>query len=199
MVDFVDEQRDDYGVEPICKVLPIAPSTYYEQKARQADPDRLPPRVRRDAVLREEIQRVWDENFQVYGAYKVPLLGWCEGRSVHTHTIPASSLSSAERDSRRRMEINRVEGFSLGRGSARFGPVHVVDRVRIRPEKQSLIFVPEFRNCLLLLHFQRPFVHGGSSQGLTSLLYCWTYRLLSGRSTSVKEDYHCWISNPKMC
>ena len=148
-----------------------------------------PPRVRRDAVLREEIQRVWDENFQVYGAYKVPLLGWCEGRSVHTHTIPASSLSSAERDSRRRMEINRVEGFSLGRGTARFAPVHVVDRVRIRPEKQSLIFVPEFRNCLLLLHFQRPFVRGGSSQGLTSLLYCWTYRLLSGRSTRSRGDF----------
>ncbi len=71
MVDFVDEQRDDYGVEPICTVLPIAPSTYYEQKARRADPDRLPPRLRRDRALCEEIQRVWDENFQVYGAYKV--------------------------------------------------------------------------------------------------------------------------------
>lgn len=68
---FVDEHRDEYGVEPICKVLPIAPSTYYEQKARKADPGRLPPRMRRDQMLREEIQRVWDENLQVYGAYKV--------------------------------------------------------------------------------------------------------------------------------
>ena len=71
VVDFADEQRDDYGVEPICTVPPIAPSTYYEQKARQTDPDRLPPRVRRDAILCEEVQRVWDENFLVYGAYKV--------------------------------------------------------------------------------------------------------------------------------
>ena len=71
MVDFVDEQRDRYGVEPIRKVLPIAPSTYYEQKARQANPKRLPPRIRRDAVLRDEIERVWDDNFQVYGARKV--------------------------------------------------------------------------------------------------------------------------------
>jgi transposase InsO family protein len=71
MVAFVDEQRDEYGVEPICKVLPIAPSTYYEQKARQADPGRLPPRVRRDAMLCDEIQRVWDENFRVYGIRKV--------------------------------------------------------------------------------------------------------------------------------
>ena len=70
-MDFVDDQRGECGVESICRVLPIAPSTFYEQKARQADPDRLPPRVRRDAILREEIQRVWDENFQVYGAYKV--------------------------------------------------------------------------------------------------------------------------------
>ena len=56
MVDFVDEQRDGYGVEPIRKVLPIAPSAYYEQKARQADPKHLPPRIRHDAVLRDEIE-----------------------------------------------------------------------------------------------------------------------------------------------
>ena len=71
MVAFVDEERNEYGVEPICKVLPIAPSTYYEHKARQADPSRVPPRVRRDAVLRGEIERVWNEHFQVYGARKV--------------------------------------------------------------------------------------------------------------------------------
>jgi putative transposase len=71
MVSFIDEQRAVYGVEPICKVLPIAPSTYYEQKARQADPSRLPVRVRRDADLRPVIQRVWTENFNVYGPKKV--------------------------------------------------------------------------------------------------------------------------------
>ena len=68
---FVDEHRDEYGVEPICNVLPIAPSTYYEHKAREADPSRVPPRVRRDAVLRDEIERVWNDHFQVYGARKV--------------------------------------------------------------------------------------------------------------------------------
>ena len=71
MVAFVDAHGDEYGVEPICNVLPIAPSTYYEHKARQADPARLPPRVRRDAVLRDAIERVWNDNFQVYGAPKV--------------------------------------------------------------------------------------------------------------------------------
>ena len=71
MVSFIDEHREVYGVEPICRVLPIAPSVYYEQKARQADPRRLPARARRDAVLCTEITRVWNANRRVYGARKV--------------------------------------------------------------------------------------------------------------------------------
>jgi len=71
MVAFLDEHRGVYGVEPICAVLPIAPSTYYERKAREAHPERLPPRAKRDATLRDEIRRVWQENFQVYGVRKV--------------------------------------------------------------------------------------------------------------------------------
>ncbi len=68
---FLDDHRDAYGVESICSVLPIAPSTYYEQKARQADPERLPARAKRDQFLSEEVLRVWKENFRVYGAVKV--------------------------------------------------------------------------------------------------------------------------------
>ena len=71
MVRFIDEHREAYGVEPICRVLLIAPSTYYEQKAREADSSRVPRRAQRDAELRVEIQRVWNTNFQVYGAKKV--------------------------------------------------------------------------------------------------------------------------------
>jgi len=71
MTSFIDEQRGDYGVEPICAVLPIAPSTYYEQKARGADPTRLPERVQRDAVVEKEIERVWHEHRRIYGARKV--------------------------------------------------------------------------------------------------------------------------------
>ncbi len=71
MVAFIDDHRATYGVEPICEVLPIAPSTYYEQKARQADPARLPARTQRDAQLRPEIERVWRANRRVYGAKKV--------------------------------------------------------------------------------------------------------------------------------
>ena len=71
MVSFIEEHRNRYGVEPICRMLPIAPSMYFELKARQADPARVPARAQRDAVLRAQIQRVWDENFKVYGAHKV--------------------------------------------------------------------------------------------------------------------------------
>jgi len=71
MVTYIDDYRNRFGVEPICKVLPIAPSTYYEMKARERDPDRRPPRAIRDEQLKPEIQRVWDENFRVYGARKV--------------------------------------------------------------------------------------------------------------------------------
>ncbi len=65
MVSFIDDHREEYGVEPICAVLQIAPSTCYEHKAREVDPSRLPRRAKRDAVLRDEIQRVWDENKRV--------------------------------------------------------------------------------------------------------------------------------------
>jgi transposase InsO family protein len=64
-------QWDTHGVEPICRVLPIAPSTYHEHAARRADPERVPSRARRDGVLRAQIRRVWDENFRVYGVRKV--------------------------------------------------------------------------------------------------------------------------------
>jgi len=70
-VAFVDAHREAYGVEPICAVLPIAPSTYYEAKAREAQPDRRPARARRDDELKGEIGRVWRENFCVYGVRKV--------------------------------------------------------------------------------------------------------------------------------
>ena len=71
MVAFIAEHRGEYGVEPICSVLQIAPSTYYEHEARRANPDVLPARAKRDAELRDLVDRVWRENFQVYGVRKV--------------------------------------------------------------------------------------------------------------------------------
>ena len=71
MVRFIDTHRDVYGVEPICEVLPIAPSLYYELRARQRDPERRPPRARRDERLSCQIERAWHEEHEVYGARKV--------------------------------------------------------------------------------------------------------------------------------
>lgn len=71
MVAFIDKYRSCYGVEPICAVLPIAPSTYYRCKYLQKTPDKHSHRAKRDNMLEVEIRRVWDENRQVYGARKV--------------------------------------------------------------------------------------------------------------------------------
>jgi transposase InsO family protein len=70
-VAFVDQHREQYGVEPICSQIQIAPSSYYEHKARERDPDRLPDRIKRDRALEHDIQRVWENHFKVYGANKV--------------------------------------------------------------------------------------------------------------------------------
>jgi putative transposase len=71
MKAFIDEHRDVYGVEPICKVLPIAPSTYYAHAARQAAPEKRSDRAKRDEALTHEVERVWNENQRVYGVRKV--------------------------------------------------------------------------------------------------------------------------------
>ena len=71
MIAFIDDHRGVHGVEPICKVLPIAPSTYRAHVAKRADPTRLSARARRDATLKIEVRRVFEENFGVYGVRKV--------------------------------------------------------------------------------------------------------------------------------
>jgi len=87
MKAFIDEHREVYGVEPICRVLPIAPSTYYEYTARRANPDRRPARERRDAALCQEIRRVFAANFGVYGVRKVWRQMQREGIAVARCTV----------------------------------------------------------------------------------------------------------------
>ena len=70
MIAFIEENRD-IGVEPICKHLPIAPSTFYDHMAKRANPDLLSDRAKRDKTLRPEIERVWEQNYKVYGVRKV--------------------------------------------------------------------------------------------------------------------------------
>jgi putative transposase len=71
MIGFIDDHRDAYGLEPICRVLPIAPSTYHTHAAGCTDPGKLSARAQRDAALQADIKRVWQTNFQVYGVRKV--------------------------------------------------------------------------------------------------------------------------------
>ena len=87
MVQFIDQHREAYGVEPICHVLQIAPSTYYAAKAEGADPARRAPRARRDAHLRAEVDRVWRDNRRVYGARKVWRQLRREGTAVARCTV----------------------------------------------------------------------------------------------------------------
>ncbi len=118
MTTFIDDHREDYGVEPICQMLPIAPSTYYEQKAREADPSRLPERAIRDEHLREQIERVWKENFGVYGARKV----WRQ--------LLREQIDVARCTVERLMRQMGLEGASRGR---RYKKTTVVDEDIARP------------------------------------------------------------------
>ena len=87
MIAFIDEHRDEYGVEPICRVLPIAPSTYWERMAQRRDPSRQSARKRRDHVLKPEVLRVFSENFGVYGIRKVWRQMQREGYSIARSTV----------------------------------------------------------------------------------------------------------------
>jgi transposase InsO family protein len=87
MIGFIDDHREAYGVEPICRVLKIAPSTYPAHDARRRRPDTAPPRVKRDAALSVEIRRVFDENFLVYGVRKVWRQLVREGEDVARCTV----------------------------------------------------------------------------------------------------------------
>ena len=87
MIAFIDDHRTSHGVEPICRELPIAPSTYHAEIARRVDPLSAPPRVRRDVALRGEVRRVWEANFGVYGVRKVWRQLGREGVSVARCTV----------------------------------------------------------------------------------------------------------------
>ena len=71
MTQFIDEHRGVYGVEQICRQLPIAPWTYHQHAARQSDPAKRPARAQRDEVLCARIRQTWEEYFEVYGARKL--------------------------------------------------------------------------------------------------------------------------------
>lgn len=69
---FIDQHRDAFGVEPLCKVLQVAPSAYRRHAALLREPHKRCARAHRDEMLMPQIERVWQANMQVYGADK----GW---------------------------------------------------------------------------------------------------------------------------
>ena len=71
MVSFINAHRETYGVESICRVMPIAPSTYYRHRARQLDPTQRSARARHDDVVKAIILRIWQEHDRAYGSRKV--------------------------------------------------------------------------------------------------------------------------------
>jgi putative transposase len=88
MIAFIDDHHEAHGVEPICRVLPIAPSTYHDHVAKRADPEKLSARAKRDLELKPEIERVFAENFEVYGARRSGGR-WCARASV-SRAAPSS-------------------------------------------------------------------------------------------------------------
>jgi putative transposase len=124
MLAFIDAHREQYGVESICKQLPIAPSTYYEHKARQSDPTRLPARVQRDAELSDSIRRVWEENFRAYGARKV----W---RQLHREGIRVARCTVE-----RLMRREGLEGVVRGRKKRTTIPANLSERPADRVQRR---------------------------------------------------------------
>ncbi len=103
MMAFIDQHRAAYGVEPICKELPIAPSTYHYHKIIEQQPEKRSARARRDDVLLYEIKRVWDENHRNYGARKV----W---KQLKRELIPAARCTVE-----RLMKQLGIEGVRRGK------------------------------------------------------------------------------------
>lgn len=104
MISFIDENRGVLGVEPIRRLLPIAPSTYYEVIAKRNDVDRLSAREGNDIAMKVEIRRVFNENFQVYSVRKVwrQLLreGYDIARCIVARLMKATGLQGIIRGSR---------------------------------------------------------------------------------------------------
>jgi len=141
MIAFIDEHRDVYGIEPICRLLPIAPSTYYRHAGRRSDPEQWSARARRDIELKPVIRAVWDENFGVYGVRKV----W---RQLLRDGVKVARCTVA-----RLMKVMGLEGVRRGRRiktTQRDDAVPCpLDRVKrqFRAERPNALWVADFTYC----------------------------------------------------
>jgi len=139
MVAFIDQHRDQWGVEPICAVLPIAPSTYFQRKLHARAPATRSARAQRDDALRVAIQRIWDDNFQVYGPQKV----W---KALHRENRPVARCTVE-----RLMRAMGLRGVSRGRAwvittrgdAAADRPADLVER-RFTATRPNQLWVADF-------------------------------------------------------
>jgi transposase InsO family protein len=143
MVAFIDAHRGAYGVEPICAMLPVAPSTYYEATAREADLTRVPARTQREAALRPEIDRVWRANRRVYGAKKV----W---KQMRREGFPVARCTVARCAVARLMRAAGLRGVVRGPRVRTTIPDLLADRPRdlveraFRAERPNPLWVADF-------------------------------------------------------
>ncbi len=103
MIGFIRDHRGQHGVEPVCRVLQIAPSTFYDHQVIARDPDQAPDRAKRDEELRPELLRVWQENRSVCGARKL----W--------HAIKRERIEIARCTVERLMRDIGIEGVRRGK------------------------------------------------------------------------------------
>ncbi len=99
MVAFIDDHREKFGVEPICRVLPIAPSVYYALKARVHYRERRPARARRDEGLCKHVRHVRNESRQVYGPREG--LEADEARGARRRSLHRGAADATPRPARR--------------------------------------------------------------------------------------------------
>src|SRR6202034_719252 len=117
MIAFIDDHREAYGVEPICKVLPIAPSTYRAHAAKRADPAKLSARAKQDAIRKIEIRRVLAENFDVYGVRKVWRELRREGEDIARCTVERLMRSMGLQGVQASQNHDRRQGRTVSAGS----------------------------------------------------------------------------------
>jgi putative transposase len=116
MIAFIEDQRIVCGVESICKVLPIAPSTFYHRLVCRADPSKTSAGHQRDAELRPEIKRVWDDNYQVYGVRKgEPLKAPLVQAQWRTHQMKREGFTLARCTVDRLMKQLGIRGAVRGK------------------------------------------------------------------------------------
>ena len=126
MIRFIDEHRAEHGVESICQQLPVSVSTYYWHKARERQPEKTASRVKRDQVLLPDIQRIWNDNQQVYGARKI----WLQ--------LNREKITVARCTVERLMKQLGIQGVSRKVGKAY---TTVSDADQLKPQDLSLIHI----------------------------------------------------------